>query len=693
MIKNILPPKATKKPHSSLHHGLKRDDPYAWLRAENWQEVMRKPDVLDHEIRAYLEAENEYTHAQMADTEALRATLFGEMKGRIKEDDSSVPNADGKWAYAVRYIKDGQYPLIVREPRGGGEQTTLLDGNILAKDKAYFQLGGTDHSPDHRYLAWGFDDRGSEYYTLRIRDMSNGLDRDENIIETTGHAIWANDGKTFFYVWLDANHRPSKVYRHVLGTSQADDELVYEEKDAGFFVGLGKTQSGRFIIIHSHDHETSEIRLIDADEPTSRPWLIAERQTGEEYDVEHHGERLFILTNAKGAEDFKIITAPLDAPDRKHWDDFIAHEKGCLILSFVVFEDFLVRLERIDGLPRIVIHRFHDGSEHAIAFNEEAYALGMSAGYEFKTNNLRFNYSSMTTPTEIYDYDMVEQSRILRKQQEVPSGHEPQNYVTRRIFAPADDGEMVPVTLFYHKDTPLDGTAPCLLYGYGAYGVTIPASFSISTLSLVDRGFIYAVAHIRGGMDKGYHWYADGRREKKINTFKDFITAAKMLSAETYTSKGRIIAHGGSAGGMLMGAVANMAPELFSGIIAEVPFVDVLTTMLDDTLPLTPPEWPEWGNPIADKDAYLTIAAYSPYDNVVAQAYPAILAVGGLTDPRVTYWEPAKWVAKLRDTKTSDSLLLLKTNMKAGHGGAPGRFERLEEVAFNWAFALKMVGK
>jgi oligopeptidase B len=406
--------------------------------------------------------------------------------------------------------------------------------------------------------------------------------------------------------------------------------------------------------------------------------------------VDHHDGQLIILTNSEGAEDYRIVAAPADNPGREHWREIEPHRPGRLILDVVAYKDFLVRLERENGLPRIVVRRFADGEEHAIAFAEEAYALGISPGYEYDTPALRFTYSSMTTPAQVFDYDMETRARELRKTQEIPSGHDPSLYVTRRVMAPAKDGETVPVSLLYRKETPLDGSAPLLLYGYGAYGLSIPAGFSTNALSLVDRGFVYAIAHVRGGKDKGYRWYKDGKREKKMNSFSDFVAAGEFLAEQGFTSRGRIVAHGGSAGGMLMGAVANMAPELFLGVIAEVPFVDVLTTMLDESLPLTPPEWPEWGNPTESVADYRTIAAYSPYDNVRAHAYPHILALAGLTDPRVTYWEPAKWVAKLRERATGDRLIMLRTNMEAGHAGASGRFERLKEVALAYAFALKI---
>ncbi|MEP3280174.1 MAG: S9 family peptidase [Stappiaceae bacterium] len=689
MTELTVPPVAAIKTVSDSHHGIETADDYAWIRDDDWQQVMRDPSVLDENIRTYLEAENAYTEAAMKETEALQKTLFSEMRGRIKEDDSSVPAPDGPYAYAVRYIEGAQHPMLVRTDRDGLNETVLLDANQLAEGKAYFKLGGVEHSSDHRLLAWASDDKGSEYYTVRIKDLETGKDLDDEIQETAGGAVFTRDGKTLFYTWLDENHRPCKVFKHTVGGSQESDVLVYEEADPGFFVGVGKTHSGAYIVIDCHDHQTSEVRVIDAGKPDSEPLLIAERIVEQEYSVEHHDDQFLILTNADGAEDFKIVSTATDNPGRENWKDFVPHKPGRLILSVTCYKEHMVRLEREEGLPRIVVRRLADSIEHSIAFDEEAYSLGQMDGYEYDTTSIRFSYSSMTTPTRVFDYDVETRARALRKQQEVPSGHNAEDYVTRRILAPSHDGELVPVSLLYRKDTPLDGTAPCLLYGYGSYGIAIPASFNTNCLSLVDRGFIYAIAHIRGGKEKGFRWYKDGRREKKTNTFKDFIAAARHVVSERITYTGGIVAHGGSAGGMLMGAVANMAPDQFTGIIAEVPFVDVLNTMLDDTLPLTPPEWPEWGNPIADKAAFENIASYSPYDNVSAQNYPAILAIGGLTDPRVTYWEPAKWVARLRATKTGDSLLMLKTNMDAGHGGASGRFDRLEEVAFNYAFAIK----
>ncbi|MDR6431506.1 S9 family peptidase [Brucella pseudogrignonensis] len=687
------PPKAPKHPASDTRHGITRTDDYAWLRADNWQEVFKDPSVLAPEIREHLNAENAYQTALMQDTDALQKKLFAEMRGRIKEDDSSVPSKDGPYAYGMSYRTGGEQPYFIRTPRDGGTETILLDGDKEAEDKAYFRLASADHSPDHSRLIWGYDDKGSEFYKLRVRDLEKMSDLEDVLTDTNGGGSWDANSKGFFYTLLDENHRPSKVFYHLIGTDQSQDKLIFEEKDPGFFVGISSSPLDDFIFIDIHDHETSESWMLPANDPVAKPQLVMGRKAGVEYDIAPGGDEFFILTNIDGAKDFKIMRAPASAPQPENWEELVAHVPGRLILSHGAYKNHLVWMERDNGLPRIVIRDRKTGEEHAIAFDEEAYSLGLHGSAEYDTDVIRFSYSSMTTPEQLFDYNMNTRERVLLKTQEVPSGHNISDYVTRRVLAPAKDGELVPVSLIYHKDTKLDGSAPCLLYGYGSYGMSMPASFSTSRLSLVDRGFVYAIVHIRGGKDKGFAWYENGKREKKTNTFTDFIAAAKHLVSEGFTSHDRIVAHGGSAGGMLMGAIANLAPEAFGGIIAEVPFVDVLNTMLDDTLPLTPPEWPEWGNPIASEADYRTIAAYSPYDNVTAQAYPRILAVAGLTDPRVTYWEPAKWVAKLRELKTDDHPVLFRINMDAGHAGASGRFSRLEEVAYTYAFALKAVGK
>jgi oligopeptidase B len=540
--------------------------------------------------------------------------------------------------------------------------------------------------------AWSFDDKGSEFYQMRVRNNESARDLKDNLKNTTGSVAWALDGRSLFYTVQDKNHRPLKTFHHVLGKPQKQDRLVFEETDKGMFTSVGSTLSDRYVVISVHDHDTSEAWLVDAADPLQEPRCVAARQRGIEYDIEHRGDWLIIKTNRDGADDYKLVRAPVDQPQPENWVDLVPHRPGIFITSYHVFEDWLVWLERENALPRIMIRNFDSGEVHSIAFEEEAYSLGFGDMREFKTDVLRFTYSSPTTPAQVYDYNMLTRDRVLRKMQEVPSGHNPADYVTRRVLAPALDGETVPITLVYRKGAVFDGTAPLWLYGYGSYGISMSASFNSNILSLVDRGFVYATAHVRGGQEKGRRWYKFGKLEHKMNTFTDFIACAEYLVAEKYVSKGQIIAQGGSAGGLLMGVVANLRPELFRGIVAEVPFVDALTTILDDSLPLTPPEWPEWGNPITDLQAYKLIASYSPYENVTRQAYPHMFVEAGLTDPRVTYWEPAKWVAKLRAHTTSDNLILLKTNMGAGHGGASGRFDRLKEVALNYAFGLKVSG-
>jgi len=685
-------PVAPRRPHSFTVHGVTIVDDYAWLKDKSWQEVLRDPSVLNADIRGYLEAENAYTDSLLGHTAGLQKTLVAEMRGRIKEDDSSVPAPDGPYAYMRKFREGGQHEMFGRTPRNGGAIEIVLDGDRLAANHQYFKFGGARHSPDHRLEAWSADIKGSEYFTVRVRDWKTGADLDDVVEETDGAVVWATDCKSFFYVKLDDNHRPMQVWRHRLGTTQADDALIYEEHDPGWFTHIHESSTSRFAVIAGGDHETSEQRLIDLADPASPPRLVAVREVGVQYSLADHGSELFILTNADGAIDFKIVKAPLASPERANWRDLIPHRQGIYVIDIELYAGHLVRLERANALPAIVIRALETGDEHAIAFDEAAYSLDTMGGYEFDTTNLRFSYSSMTTPSEVYDYDMASRTRILRKRQEIPSGHNPADYVTTRIMAPSHDGAEVPVSILHRRDLQRDGSAPLLLYGYGSYGMAMPASFSANRLSLVDRGFVYAIAHIRGGSDKGWGWYLDGKRDKKTNSFDDFAASARALIDAKYTGPKRIVGHGGSAGGMLMGAVANRAGELFAGIVAEVPFVDVLNTMLDDSLPLTPPEWPEWGNPIASEADFKTILSYSPYDNVAAKDYPAILAMGGLTDPRVTYWEPAKWIARLRATMTGGGPVLLRTNMGAGHGGASGRFNRLDEVAIAYAFALWAVG-
>ena len=690
-----LPPRAEERSTVLTGHGFELIDEFAWLKDGNWKAVLQTPAVLDPAIAAHLRAESAYAEHILAPFAPLQAELFAEMRARIKQDDSTVPRPDGAYAYSVRYREGGQYPLFCRRTlRADAAEELLLDGDHEASQTTYMQLGGVRHSPDHRRLAWSADTVGSEFNTIRVRDLATHTDLDDTIPQADASSVvWSADASAFYYVRLDDNHRGLQVFRHTIGTSASADALVFQEHDIGFFVGISCLQSGRYAEISAHDHETSESWLIDLHNADAKPILVAARETGVQYDVEHHPallgiDSLVIRTNASGAEDFKLVTAPRTQPGRDHWRDLIAHRPDTFLLSFGVFRNWLVRLEREHGLPRIVIRDLANSEDHTIAFSEEAYSLSFDTGFEFVTDTLRFTYSSMTTPDETWDYDLKTRQRTLRKRKEIPSGHDPAHYVTRRVFAPAPDGETVPISILYRKDMALSPDTPCLLYGYGSYGMAMPASFSANRLSLVDRGFIYAIAHVRGGTEKGWRWYREGKLANKPNTFSDFVSAAEHLIHIGWTGRSGIVAHGGSAGGMLMGAIANLRPDLFGGIIAEVPFVDVLNTMLDEGLPLTAPEWPEWGNPAIDAAAFAAILGYSPYENVRAQDYPPMLVMAGIADPRVLYWEPAKWVARLRKRKTDNNVIAFRINMDSGHSGASGRFERLKEVAIGYAFAM-----
>ena len=686
-----LPPRVEIHKNVREIHATVLSDDYAWLKAENWKEVLRDPATLGVEIRTMLEAENAYAGQVLAPTAELQKRLVAEMRARINEDDVDVPVEDGPFLYYDRHRTGGEHPIACRKPARGGEEEILVDGDREAKGKTFFALAVAQASPDHKLVAWSADEKGSELYAIKLRELASGQDRPETVTETDGSIVWMRNSAGYYYVRVDENHRTAQVFRHKLGREPSTDELVIEELDPAWFVHLDETSSRTHAIVTIEDNVTSECHLIDLSDPEAKPQLVAPREPDLRYSVEAWGDSLFIRTNADGAEDFKLVRAPLAASDRSHWVDVVPHRRGRMITALKMFKDYLVWLEREAGLPRILCRDLASGEDHAVSFDEEAYHLRLDDNLGYARNELRFAYSSMTTPQEIYDYDLATRQRILRKRQEIPSGHDPARYVTRRLFAKAQDGETVPISILHRKDLIPNGEAPLLLYGYGAYGMSVPAGFDEDRFSLVDRGFVYAIAHIRGGTEKGWHWYLDGKLAKKPNTFSDFIVVARHLIGQNYTSAGRIVARGGSAGGMLMGAIANLAPDLFAGVIADVPFVDVLNTMLDDALPLTPPEWLEWGNPIKDPAAFAMIRSYAPYENVAAKAYPPILAMGGLTDPRVTYWEPAKWVARLRATMTGGGPVLLKTNMGAGHGGAPGRFEQLTETALQYAFALACV--
>jgi oligopeptidase B len=679
------PPRAAKIPKRTEQLGRVRIDDYAWMKDDNWQQVLRDPKTLRADVREHLTAENAYTKAMLAGTEPLQAQLFAEMKGRIKEDDASVLSPDGPFAYFARYELGAQHPRHVRTARGGGAEALLLDEEALSQGKAYFHVGAASHSPDHSLYAWAADEQGSEYYAIRVKDLVTGEELGAPIESAYGDFAFSPDSQWIFWIWRDENARPAKVFRRP--ARGGDDTLVYEELDDGMFLGVGTTSDDSHILIHVGNQETTELWLIPAADPTAAPVVAEPRRVGIKYELDHWTDRWVIRTNDDGAVDFKLSVSDATVPAKATWRDWVMHRPGHYLTGFAAYADFIVRAERVEALDRLVVMS-RAGEEHVVDFPEEAYALSLEGGFEYATTLARFVYQSPTTPRQWFDYDLASRERTLRKTQEIPSGHDPARYIARRIQATAPDGETVPITLLMLKDTPRDGSAPVMLYGYGSYGMAMEPSFSIRNLSLVDRGWIWAVAHIRGGSDKGWGWFLDGRKDRKPNSFTDFIACAEHLIAEGYATKGKIAAYGGSAGGMLMGAVANLRPDLWGAIIAAVPFVDVLNTMSDTTLPLTPPEWPEWGNPIEDAAAYDLIAGYSPYDQVSAQAYPPVLATGGLSDPRVTYWEPAKWVAKLREFSAGEAPVLLKINMEAGHGGASGRFDFLKEIALDYAFAV-----
>jgi oligopeptidase B len=685
-----IPPRPRKEPRRIEQLGRVRVDDYAWMKDDNWQAVLRDPSVVKPEIREHLEAENAYLKAILAPTERLQARLFEEMKGRLKEDDASVPSPDGPYDYFSCYEVGAQHPRHVRRPRGAETgDTVLLDEEAEARGKPYYAVDAASHSPDHALYAWAEDDQGSEYHRILIRDLATGAVLPGGPESASGAFTFSPDSAWLFWVWRDENARPARVYRRP--ARGGPDVLVYEESDEGMFLGVGVTADDSHIVIGVQNQETSEEWVTPASDPTALPVVAQPREAGVRYDLDRWSDRWVIRTNADGAVDFKMMISLAEVPGRATWQDWVEHRPGRLIAGMALFRDHLVRLERENACDRLVV-MMRGGAdraeEHVVAFDEPAYALNLVGGYEYATRVTRFVYQSPTTPRQWFDYDMATRRRTLRKTQEVPSGHDPALYETRRLYAFAADDEEVPITVLMRRGTPLDGTAPVLLYGYGAYGYPHTASFSTQALSLVDRGWIWAGAHIRGGSDKGWGWFLDGRKFKKKNTFTDFIACAEHLISQGYGAAGRIAAYGGSAGGMVVAAVANMRPDLWGAIIAAVPFVDVLNTMSDVSLPLTPPEWPEWGDPIHDPAAYDYIASYSPYDNVADLAYPAILARGGLSDPRVTWWEPEKWVAKLRDHASGDKPVLFAVNLEAGHGGASGRFDHLKEVALDYAFAI-----
>ena len=696
------PPVAPQRPYRYTHHGITIEDPWRWLRDVDY------PNVNDPDVLAYLNAENDYFAAQMAPYQALTGAIFEEIKGRQQPDLSAVPWKDGPWYYQWQYAEESQYRVWRRWPAAGPnspdnnerareaptndacEVQVILDEPQLAQGLDYFSLGSLSVSNGGDLLAYGTDTDGSERYKLVVKNLANGEMLPEEIPDTIGGVVWVADDASFFYTLVDENWRPWQVRRHVLGQPVQQDAVVYTEADPGFFVGLGASASRQYVIIGAGDHVTSEVRLIPTADPGAPPLLVSPRRVNHQYLVDHQGDRFIVRANDTH-KNFRLATAPDDDPTEPAWTPLVDASDSHYITGFDAFQDFIAVELRIDGLDHVRL-LWRDGSSRYIDFPESTYTAATGQNREFQTDTLRLNYASMVTPNTVFDYHLPTGQLETRQVQEVPSGYDPAEYVTERLLAPVRDGATVPVSLVRHRDTPLDGSAPLYLYGYGAYGLAMPPAFSTTRLSLLDRGFCYAIAHIRGGDDLGYHWYEAGKLDRRANTFNDFVDVARYLVEQGYVREGRIAIAGGSAGGQLMGAVVNQAPELWGAVAAHVPFVDVLNTMLDDTLPLTPIEWPEWGNPIEDREVFEYIRSYSPYDQLTAQAYPPILVTAGLNDPRVTYWEPAKYVAKLRALKTDHNLLLLKTNMGAGHGGRSGRYDRLYEVAEEYAFILAALG-
>lgn len=678
-------PEAPQSRREITRHGRTLIDPFAGLRDEDY------PTVDDTQTLDYLRAENAYFEAAMKPVDGLVETLFAEFEGRLEEDERSVPARDGDYYYYWRYEPGAQYRKWWRRPAKGGEAVVILDELARAGGHDFYDMGALTISPDGRYIAWSEDLEGSERYRIFVRDLQSGKIVDEAVSNSTGWAAWAADSASFFYTVLSEEWRPYQIRYHKIGADAADDRLVYEEKDTGFFIGLGKSQSRKYVIIAGGDNVTSEVRVIPADSPETEPVLIAARKENHQYEVDHAGGTFYIRTNDTH-KNFRVVTAPEARPGPEHWVELIAPSDEVYIRRLTSFRNFLVIEERLGGLDQIRL-RDYDGGEHRVAFPEEAYRARLGNNPEFEIEALRINYESMVTPDTVFDYDFAQRKLVPRKVQEIPSGYEADKYTTERLWARARDGVEVPISIVYRKDFPRDGSGRLHLYGYGAYGSGRPPNFSFTRLSLLDRGFAYAIAHVRGGDEMGYHWYEDGKLFNRTNAFHDFIDVAEHLIGARYAAPGNISISGGSAGGTLIGYVLNERPELWRAAVAHVPFVDVLNTILDDSLPLTPIEWPEWGNPITDERAFEYILSYSPYNNVKAQDYPPIMVTAGLHDPRVTYWEPAKWVARLRTVKTDDNLLVLKTNMGAGHRGLSGRYKELYEIAEEFAFVLMAFGE
>jgi oligopeptidase B len=678
------PPRAEQRPYSYECHGARIEDPWAWLRDKGY------PDVQDEDVLAYLKAENEYFEAAMKPHEALTEALFQEMKGRIKEDDASVPLRQGDWLYWSAFKEGTQYRDWYRKPAAGGAETLIYSENAEAEGKEYYRLGAFAVSPDGRLLARLVDDDGSERFKLVVRDLGTGDDLETVTEVGIGNPVWTSDSQGLVFTEVNDQWRSYRAQYHRIGDDPAAAVTLYEEKDdIAFSVQASRSTDDSLILISTGNNSSNEVRFVATDDPTAPLTLIRPRRPDVQYEVDAAHGKLWLLTNDSHVN-FRIVSADPNNPGE--WTEVVAGSDRTYLRGITSHRDHLLITSRVDGLDQLVLRDYSSGEEERVPFAEASYSAGFSGNPEYAPDSYRLAYSSMVTPQTVYDYHPADKRLETRKVQEIPSGYDPSLYLTERLMITARDGKQVPVSILRRRDSRKDGAGKLFVYGYGAYGYAIPPSFSTSRLSLVDRGFAYAIAHIRGGDDLGYQWFLDGKLTKRTNSFNDFVDVTKGLIAEGYARPGRVAAQGGSAGGELMGAAVNQAPELFGAVVADVPFVDVLNTMLDDTLPLTPGEWTEWGNPITDAEAFHLIRSYSPYDNVEAKAYPPMLITGGLTDPRVTYWEPAKWAAKLRATRTDDNLLLLKINMGAGHGGKSGRWNALHELAEAYSFVLTQIG-
>lgn len=674
------PPLAKIIPHELTAHGHTRVDNYYWLN-----------DRENTEVIAYLQAENDYTKSFLKHTETLQQQLFDEMLGRIQQTDISVPYKLNGYYYYTRFEEGQEYPVYCRKKENmEAPEEILLNVNEMAKGFAYYQIGGLKISADNNMMAYSVDTVSRRQYTIHFKDLTSGEVHPQSIPNTSGNMAWANDNETLFYSIKDESLRPYKIMKHQIGTDASTDETVFHEEDATFNTFVYKTKSEEYLVIGSTSTVSSEYRFISANDASAAFKVIQPRQRDLLYGVDHFGDHFYIRTN-HNAINFKLMRTPVAKTELEHWTEVIAHREDVLIEDFSVFSQYLAVTERNEGLIRLRVMRWDATEDYYVDFGEPTYLAYLSTNVDFETSKLRYGYTSLTTPNSIYDFDMASREKNLLKQQEVVGGYDPAGYISERVYATSHDGVKVPVSLVYKKGVVKDGNNPLVLYGYGSYGASMDAYFSSSRLSLLDRGFVYAITHIRGGEEMGRQWYENGKMLHKKNTFHDFIACGEFMIAEGYTSPGKMFAVGGSAGGLLVGAVMNMRPDLWKGVVAQVPFVDVVTTMLDESIPLTTGEYDEWGNP-NDKTYYDYMLSYSPYDNVEAKEYPALLVTTGLHDSQVQYWEPAKWVAKLRATKTDNNTLLLQTNMDFGHGGASGRFEVLKETALEYAFMLNELG-